>query len=266
VPDDFYHLVLDASNPLEPPVIQHLSALFELSAYDLRLRMRGGLPRSVVRANDLAHVRSMVPHVCRFGVTSIVYREAGLPPCLPVLARTLRVENRLVRIRQKLGSGFELAIERLTLRIVGRRERRESYGEFDDDVGISRRNPAARLEYVKRYRNDVSTVALLFSGNPAEPAVVIDPEMLAFAALFDHPAATDELNMQRLLADLDVQLGSVPVDRRLMAAGRASANLFFDRRSGFSDFLANAYLVFYSHLARTRPGFHLDLCAEVERK
>ncbi len=261
--DDYFHLALAFAHDPDRETLAAIADATGRTAYDVRLRLRGGVPKSIARVASIEAAQMMAAKLHRPNITTLVYREAGLPT-MPHF-ETLRIARARgeMRFTSRRDETRVVSDENVSLIVYGRRPIVTRSSEFRSTSRLmgptSIAGAAARMSIQRVVKKHVDTELVIhfFPRDPATQPIELPGKRMNFDCLGKHRGPSDTVNMQRLIAAIEKFLPDVPVDKRLMEAGAGNSDaVFYNRRSGAPPSTAIATLIHWQHLAERSGRRH----------
>ncbi len=261
--DDYFHLALAFAHDPDRDTLAAIADATGRTAYDVRLRLRGGVPKSIARVASVEAAQMMAAKLHGPEITTIVYREAGLPPMPPF--ETLRIARGRAEMRfaNRRDEQRIEPDENISLIVYGRRPVVTRTSEFRSTsklMGpVSVAGAGARMSIQRVVKKNVDTELFIhfFPRDPGEQPIELPGGRMNYDCLGKHRGPSDMANMQRLIAAIEKFLPDVPVDKRLMEAGAGGSDaVFYNRRSGAPASTAIATLIHWQHLAERSGRRH----------
>lgn len=253
---DRYHLAVSAPGGTTPDAVRRIGAIVGLTAYDVRLRIAGAVPRPLKTFDEAGEAIRAGTELGALGIRSAVFAESRMPPVEPFPVRRwewrgtdLCVFDR--RDRRAVIARADLGFVAFGVRVTARSE---SQLETDYRIGY-RGSTQTTHRLVKKRQTELPLFALLIPREHDRPASQFVASALDFSGLPGRREPSDNGNMRRLHALMEQAWADAPIDRTMLANRVDSEHhLFFNRRTCEDATVAVAYLLWYLRLADSAAG------------
>jgi len=246
-------------------LLKEIAAVTGLAAYDLRLRLKSELPRSVMCCDSIEEAEAKAARLNALGLTTLVYRQQDLPPLAPLRVRRLKRSGRLFRFEGRGDVARDMPANEIVLMVFGRRTMTSTTTEMDVGRQFSAGYSVMAGYPVTRYSANVTSklsredehFLMAYTLDTAVPAIEFAQACMNFSCLGNRRARTRIENIQILLATMRKLLPAVPVDLRLLKGqSDNSESAFYNRRLVQDSSSAYATLIFWQSLAERNRQRH----------
>ncbi len=261
--NDRFHLAVRTVGILEPARAKQLADALGISTYDVRVRLKTPMPRSLSIFVSQAEAEQAAKSIRGDDLIVIAYREAQLPPQQPFAAfRMGRTEAGFI-FEDRRKQRVNLEFDDIDLLVIGYR------GDINEKTELQARQPiythhGARTAYkvdVKTTRQrDVTMFAAFFPTRPEQNAVHVVADHFDFSCLGKQKGSSDMINQRKLCEIIERALADKPIDRRLLEHRVYPDMVPHNRRAAPDAAFAAAQLIYWEQVARQQGGY-LNACA-----
>ena len=261
---DRVHLVVCLGGAPDAHLLQRIGEVCGVSSYDLRLRLKGDLPRPLVCCESIEAAEAKALQLNDAGLTTIVYVQNDLPTAEPFHAIALARTKTTLRIRDRCAS-IDVAAPDIALLVYGRRMLTRETQEFKPPTWIFPSDVVTRGltmalsggMHKSRYETGGQEFLMFFRRDPRLPAIEIGQEGFDFQCLGKHRGRTRQESLELVVAALRRLLPDVPFDDRLMRGqSNNRGEAFYNRRMVDDSGTANATLIYWQMLAEQSGRRH----------
>ncbi len=233
------------------------------AAYDVRLRMKGDLPRTMVCAKSMSDAEDIAARLNDLGLTTIVYREEDLPPLVPFPVYRIARAGALLKLLDRRGNPRMINTADIVLLVYGRRMITSSQRELKCERRFSMRNvpmvgmPTSSLHTEVEINRAIARedFLLAFTFDPDAAPIEFSERGIDYACMGRFIQPTKIENHRAVVKRIRKLCAGVPFDERLLAG--QSTNLgeaFYNRRRAPDSSWAYATLIHWEMLAsRSEP-------------
>ncbi|MBN2562988.1 MAG: hypothetical protein JXQ75_18855 [Phycisphaerae bacterium] len=247
------HLAVCPIGTADGETFRNIAAVTGATAYDLRLRLKGDLPRSVACYDSVEEAEARAQRLNELGLTTIVYVQEDLPFEKPFEVFRLGRDGTHLELAHRRGEALVMPASDVALAVVGRRNRTSTTTEHRFErryyMGHGGMSGLAHVEEQKR-QTEATLFLILFPREFPGRAVEFCQDKLDYSCLGDKRAPTKRESFLVLLGRLREFLSEVPIDKRLLAGQSTNrGDIYYNRRVAEDSSLANATLIYWQTLA-----------------
>jgi hypothetical protein len=258
------HLAVSMDDSVSPALLKTIAETAGMTAYDAKLRLHGGLPKSLVCCPSIEEAEAKAAILNGLGLLTIVYEQNDLPPAEPLHAMGLTRTKAGFRIRTRREE-IVVAPHDISLLVYGRRMFTRETRELKSPIWHS---PSQVMTtgvtmalsgsmHVSRYETSGQHFLMLFGRVPHLPAIEISQEGFGFQCLGRKRGHTRQESLLLLVAALRKLLPDVPFNDRLMQGQSNNRGEPFYNRSLVADSSsANATLLYWQMIAEQSGRRH----------
>ncbi|MFH1419718.1 MAG: hypothetical protein ABII12_15710 [Planctomycetota bacterium] len=259
------HLAICPTRTDDAALLREIAAVTGMTAYDLRLRLKSELPRSVICCDSIEEAEEKAARLNRLGLSTLVYRQEDLPPLAPLRIRRLKRSGQLFRFEGRGDVAQEMPAGEIILMVYGKRTMTTTTTEMDVGRKFSAGYSVMAGYPVSRYSANVTSklsredehFLMAYTLDAAAPAIEFAQGCMDFSCLGSRKARTRIENIQILVSTLQKLLPAVPVDLRLLKGqSDNSESAFYNRRLVSDSSSAYATLIFWQYLAERNGRRH----------
>jgi len=261
--NDRFHIAVRTVGALEPARAKQLADALSISTYDVRIRLKTPMPRSLSIFASQAEVEQAANAIRGDDLIVITYREAQLPPQQPFAAfRMGRTQTGFI-FEDRRKQRIKLTFDEIGMLVIGYR------GDINEKTELQARPPTyithgARTGYkvdVKTTRQrDVTMFAAFFPMKPDQTPVHVVADHFDFSCLGKQKGSSDMINQRKLCEIIERALTETPIDRRLLEHRVYPDMVPHNRRACPDAAFAAAQMIYWEQVARQQSGY-LNACA-----
>lgn len=249
---------LAASTEAEPTaeLIKAVAAAAGMTAFDVRLRLHQGLPRSLLCCESIDAAETKAAALNQLGVITIVYEQNKLPPVPPIAATGLGRLQTGLRVRERQNS-FEIPQEEFALFVHGvsrlSREKQELVlPKFNvPRVALGMGVPMITgATHRSKHETDFQHFLMVFRRDPLAPAIAIGEDHFDFSCLGEKRGLTKQKSLEMLFSGLHKAFPQVSFnDWLLQGQSNNRGEAYYNHRYTSDSSAANATLIYWRMLA-----------------
>ncbi len=265
ISDSRVHLAVCPTRTDDAALLKEIAAVTGLTAYDLRLRLKSDLPRSLMCCTSMEEAEGKAAQLNELGIATLVYRQQDLPPLAPLAVRRLKRSGRRFRFEGRGDVARDVPADEIVLMVFGRRTLTTKTTEMNVGRKFSAGYSVMAGYPVSRYSANVTSklsrqdehFLMAYTLDMAAPAIEFAQETMDFSCLGNRKGRTRIENIQILAAILQKLLPAVPVDLRLLKGQSGnSESACYNRRLVADSSSAYATLIFWQFLAERNGQRH----------
>ncbi|HVP09950.1 MAG TPA: hypothetical protein VMV94_02050 [Phycisphaerae bacterium] len=165
---------------MAPELAEAIGEAVGVTAHDLKLRLRGRLPKSLVCCSSIEEAEAKAAALNELGVLTIVYEQSDLPPAEPVRAISLGRTKTGFRVSDRSAS-IVISKEEISLLVFGRRMSTRETWELTSPiwyspsqvVGTGIPMALSGSMHVSKYETGGQHFLMLFRAAPQLPMIEI---------------------------------------------------------------------------------------------
>lgn len=259
------HVAISPLQSADPAIVKAMAQITGKTAYDLRLKLKGDVPKSLLTCGSIAEAEAVALRLNELGLTTLVYREVDLPPQLPFPAFRLAKGGSLLRLTDRPGNERTLDARDVMLIVYGRRIIQSTHSELKSVRKFSMGGaaitgmPTTRVHTEVEKHREVACehFCLVFPFDVNEPAVEFSERGVDYACLGRFMQRTKPANHRILVGQLRKLLAGVPCDERLLAGQSGNQGEgFYNRKRAPDSSWAYATLIYWEMLAARSERKH----------
>lgn len=260
------HLAASLEGEANPQLTEAVAEAIGITVYDAQLRLRGGLPRSLLCCQSIQEAEAKAAAINKLGLATIVYEQDDLPLAEPVSA--IRIGRTRIGLRIKSrDAAVDVPMPEIALLVHGKsmltretKELRPPMIIFPSDVARNMTLALSGGMHVSKHQTTDRHFLMLFRRNPQAPAIRIDQEGFNYTCLGKNRGRTRLESLQLLGLALRKMLPGVPFDECLLRGQSGNrGEAFYNRQLAADSSTANATLIYWRMLALQSGDRHLTV-------
>lgn len=257
-----YHLAMRAEQPLEPLRVKQIADCLGISAYDVRMRIKTPVLRSMSIFQDEAAAHDAASQVHSGDLTTIVYRELELPAAAPFAAFRMGRQSDGFIFEDRKGQRLSRSFAEIALFVVGLRSDINQESSLEDTTTYQElhgRRYSYRVDVVKKRQRALTMFVAFFPVDANAPTIHLVADQFDFSCLGKQKGGSDMINQRKVVELVERALVDTPVDKRLLEHRVYPDIVPHNRRCAPDAAFAAAQLIRWEHDAKLQGGY-LNTC------